>query len=103
MNIKKTKLPDGKEGITIYADPDVISEMVALCKQRNIPVDESPEISSETIESLKAMSRQVSVNERVVALAKALKSDKGDSLANRPESNITQDHINNYFKYKENK
>lgn len=95
MNIKKTKLPDGKEGITIYADPDVISEMVALCKQRNIPVDESPEISSETIEQLSKIKKDVQKNseiEKVFKMAEDLKN-KNNVSENLTPQNILKNLI----------
>lgn len=73
MNIKKTTLADGRQGITIFAEPDIISEMVALCKQRNIPVEESPEVSRETLDNLTKTAKQISAIEKVKAIADELK------------------------------
>lgn len=78
MNIKKTTLADGRQGITIFAEPDIISEMVALCKQRNIPVEESPEVSQETLESLTKTAKQISAIEKVKAIADELKNKKAE-------------------------
>lgn len=76
MNIKKTTLADGRQGITIFAEPDIISEMVALCKQRNIPVEESPEVSQETLDNLTKTAKQISAIEKVKAIADELKNKK---------------------------
>ncbi len=76
MNIKKTTLTDGRQGITIFAEPDIISEMVALCKQRNIPVEESPEVSQETLDNLTKTAKQISAIEKVKAIADELKNKK---------------------------
>ena len=78
MNIKKTTLPDGRQGITIFAEPDIISEMVALCKQRNIPVEESPEVSQETLDNLTKTAKQISAIEKVKAIADELKNKKAE-------------------------
>ncbi|WP_238081689.1 hypothetical protein [Pseudescherichia vulneris] len=50
--IHKTVFPDGRQGITIFSDPDIISEMVKLCKERNIHVNESPIIDEQFIQNL---------------------------------------------------
>ncbi|SQC15043.1 Uncharacterised protein [Klebsiella pneumoniae] len=76
MNIKKTTLADGRQGITIFAEPDIISEMVALCKQRNIPVEESPEVSRETLDNLTKTAKQISAIEKVKAIADELKTKR---------------------------
>lgn len=78
MNIKKTTLADGRQGITIFAEPDIISEMVALCKQRNIPVEESPEVSQETLDNLTKTAKQISAIEKVQAIADELKNKKAE-------------------------
>lgn len=93
MNIKKTTLPDGREGITIYADPDVISEMVVLCKQRNIPVDETPIITSEVIEQLKKSAHATIEYKKVIKMAEDLKA-KNDT----PDGITPQNIIKNLIK-----
>lgn len=74
MNIRKSSLPDGRQGITIYAEPDIISEMVALCKQRNIAVEESPDISPEVMESLMKSIKKDTAISRVEEIAKSFKN-----------------------------
>ncbi len=80
MNIKKTTLADGRQGITIFAEPDIISEMVSLCKQRNIPVEESPEVSQETLDNLTKTDKQISAIEKVKAIADELKNKKAEEI-----------------------